>query len=167
MKDQIPSVQLPLQIQDEGEKNSDERKAGEVPLATVRLIAGELNDMKGPATTFSPVQMWDVIVPVVGQVDIPFPAQHNCILFVRRGGVKVLSGDDGEGKQTSLGPQDLALMHLDGSDVLRIHVDQPDTSVIILGGEPLNEPIAAQGPFVMNSFEEIQKANMDYRMGKF
>jgi redox-sensitive bicupin YhaK (pirin superfamily) len=156
LKDKIPSVQLPLLG---GEKES---------LATVRLIAGELNDIQGAAKTFSPVQMWDVTLPHAGgEVDIPFPAEHNCIVFVRRGSVQVLSGDDGQGKKSSLGPQDVAVMHLDGSSNLRIRVDQPDTSLLIMGGEPLHEPIAAQGPFVMNTHDEIRKASMDYRSGKF
>jgi redox-sensitive bicupin YhaK (pirin superfamily) len=153
---QIPTVSLPLGA-------TEEEK-----LATVRLIAGEMNEVKGKAKTFSPVQMWDVNLPHAGaEVDIPYPADHNCIVFVRRGGVQILTGEDGEGKTSKLGPQDVALMHLDGSSSLRVRVDQPDTSLLIMGGEPLNQPIAAQGPFVMNTFAEIQKANSDYRAGKF
>lgn len=78
-----------------------------------------------------------------------------------------MSGEDGEGKKSSLGPQDVALMHLDGSDKIRVRTEKPDTSLLIMGGEPINEPIAAQGPFVMNTFDEIRKANLDFRAGKF
>jgi redox-sensitive bicupin YhaK (pirin superfamily) len=153
---QIPSVSLPLGA-------TEEEK-----LATVRLIAGEMADVKGKAKTFSPVQMWDVILPDAGaEVDIPYPADHNCIVFVRRGGVQILSGEDGKGKISKLGPQDVALMHLDGSDSLRVRVDRPDTSLLIMGGEPLNQPIAAQGPFVMNTRDELRKAMSDYQAGKF
>ena len=110
--------------------------------------------------------MWDVSLPAKGtEVDIPFPASQNCIVFVRRGGVQVLGGDNK--KSSSLGPQDVAIMHLDGSDHLRVHVDQADTSLLIMGGEPLNEPIAAQGPFVMNTQAELRQAMVDYRSGKF
>ena len=161
LKDQIPSVDLPLKEQSGGETKEE-------PLATVRLIAGSLEDVNGAAKTFSPVQMWDVIMPHAGaEVDIPFPPEHNCIVFVRRGAVQVLSGEDGNEKKSSLGPQDVAIMHLDGSSSLRIRVEEPDTSLLIMGGEPLNEPIAARGPFVMNTFEEIQQAGMDYMSGKF
>jgi redox-sensitive bicupin YhaK (pirin superfamily) len=157
LNEHIPSVDLPL-----------EREEGTEPLATVRLIAGEMAEVKGAAKTFSPVQMWDVILPHAGtEVDIPFPAEHNCIVFVRRGGIQVMSGVDGEGKVSSLGPQDVAVMHLDGSDMLRVRVDQPDTSLVVLGGEPLNEPIAARGPFVMNTQQQLQEAMVDYRSGKF
>jgi redox-sensitive bicupin YhaK (pirin superfamily) len=88
-------------------------------------------------------------------------------VFVRRGGVEIISGEEGKGKTSKLGPQDVALMHLDGSDSIRVRVERPDTSILIMGGEPLNEPIAAQGPFVMNTFDEIRKAMSDYRAGKF
>lgn len=150
-KDKIPSVNLPL-----GSEGSD-------TLGTARLIAGELGAVKGAAKTFSPVQMWDVSLPHVGsEVDIPFPSDHNCIVFVRRGGVEVVT----DTKNTPLGPQDVALMRLDGNGTLRLRVAAPDSSVMILGGEPLNEPIAAQGPFVMNTQDEIHMAISDYRMGK-
>eukprot|EP00980_Cylindrotheca_fusiformis_P031215 scaffold25998_cov122-Cylindrotheca_fusiformis.AAC.8 len=152
----IPSVSLPL-------GTSEEEK-----LATVRLIAGEMADVKGTAKTFSPVQMWDVILPHAGaEVDIPYPADHNCIVFVRRGSVQVLSGEEGEEKVSKLGPQDVALMHLDGSGSLRIRVEQPDTSLLVMGGEPLNQPVAAQGPFVMTTQQELRQAMSDYRAGKF
>ena len=79
-----------------------------------------------------------------------------------------MSGDEGgNGKISKLGPQDVALMHLDGSHTIKLRVDRPDTSILIMGGEPLNEPIAAQGPFVMNSHDELRKAINDYRAGKF
>ena len=156
LKDQIPSVSLPIGASEED------------TLGTARLIAGEMDDIKGKAKTYSPVQMWDVILPNAGpEVDIPFPSDHNCIVFVRRGRVQVLSGENGEGKKSALGPQDVAVMHLDGSDHLRVRVDKPDTSLLIMGGEPMNEPIAAQGPFVMNTYDEIRKANIDFRSGKF
>jgi redox-sensitive bicupin YhaK (pirin superfamily) len=79
----------------------------------------------------------------------------------------LLSGADGEGKKSSLGRQDVAVMHRDGSTTLRICVDKPDSSILIMGGEPLDEPIAAQGPFVMNTFDEIRKAREDFQRGKF
>ena len=154
--EQIPSVTLPLNKPD-----------GDDALGSARIIAGELGATKGPAHTFSPVQLWDVSLPHAGsEVDIPFPADHQCIVFIRRGSVKVLSGDDGK-KEKELGPQDVALMRIDGSDVLRLRVNEPDSSVLIMGGEPINEPIANQGPFVMNTYDEIAKAISDYRNGKF
>jgi redox-sensitive bicupin YhaK (pirin superfamily) len=151
----IPVVSLPL--------GNDDKQS---QLATARIIAGELGTAKGAAKTFSPVQLWDVILPHAGsEIDLPFPADHNCIVFIRRGSVEILSGE-GELKATKLSPQEVALMRLDGSSALRIRVLEPDSSVLILGGEPLNEPIAARGPFVMNTQDELRKAMSDYQSGK-
>ena len=57
-------------------------------------------------------------------------------------------------------------MRLDGSDTVRLCVVDANSSFLILGGEPLNEPIAHQGPFVMNTREGIHKTISDYRLGK-
>ena len=152
----IPVVNLPF--------NSE----GDSVMAKARIIAGSLGETNGAAQTFSPVQMWDINLPHAGaEVDLPFPSDHNGMVFVRRGSVDILSGDDAKGKKYSVGPQDVALLRMDGSDVVRLRVNEPDSSVMILGGEPLNEPIAAQGPFVMNTYDEIHKAVSDFRMGKF
>ena len=60
--------------------------------------------------------------------------------------------------------QGVALMHL-GGDVLRLSATAPDTQVLLLAGEPIDEPIAARGPFVMNTAEEIYQANHDFMNG--
>jgi len=158
-KEKIPRVELPVK-----------RDEGSDPLGSIRVIAGEVDEVTGAAETFSPVQMWDVSLPLAGaEVDLPFPAEHNCIVFVRRGSVQVLSGEeDSNGmKSRLLGPQDVAIMHLDGSALLRVRVEESDTSLLVMGGEPLHEPIAAQGPFVMNTQKELQQAMIDYRSGRF
>jgi len=155
----IPEVNLPLGATEP-----------ENVIGKARIISGELSDTKGAAKTFTPVQMWDLIFTNKGvEVDLPYPADYNLILFVRRGRAQVLTDESTNGngaKALSLGPQDIAVMNMDGSQTVRIRVDEPNTSVIFLGGEPIDEPIAARGPFVMNSDEEIMQAMMDYRSGK-
>ena len=134
---------------------------------TVRVIAGSFDGTKGPASTHSPVELWDVKLHKEGAVaDLPFHADHNCIVFVRRGGIDVLTGKDGADADP-LGPQDVALMTRDSGDTLRVRAATDDTSLVVMGGKPLNEPIAARGPFVMNTWEEIMQANQDYRSGNF
>jgi redox-sensitive bicupin YhaK (pirin superfamily) len=151
----IPVVSLPLGAE------------GDNVLGTARLIAGDLGETKGAAKTFSPVNMWDISLKHLGsEVDLPYPADHSCIVFVRRGGVEVLSGEEDNLKSEKLGPQDVALMRNDGGEKLRIRVTKPDSSVVIMGGEPIDEPIAAQGPFVMNTNQEISEAIMEYRSGQ-
>jgi quercetin 2,3-dioxygenase len=161
LKQDIPVVNLPL-----GATN-------DAAVATARIIAGELGDTNGAARTFSPVHVWDINLPKADhlEVDLPFPAHHNCLLFVRRGSVEVVQpGQDGSASSVhqKLQPQEVALMARDGvSNTIRLRVLEPDSSVLLLGGEPLDEPIAAQGPFVMNTQQEIQQAMLDYRSGRF
>jgi quercetin 2,3-dioxygenase len=153
LKNDIPVVSLPL--------GSEENTR----IASARIIAGELGNTKGAAMTFSPVQMWDVNIPKSGAtVEIPFPEKHNCIVFVRRGIVEIMGDHQ---SSTKLNPQDVALMERDGSTQLRLRIHEDNSSVLILGGEPLNEPIAAQGPFVMNTQAELRQAFADYRSGDF
>jgi quercetin 2,3-dioxygenase len=178
LKNDIPVVPIPTSMSAASVDSEQDL------LGTVRLIAGEFNGIKGAASTYSPVQMWDVSLPTADAVvDLPYPADHNCIIFCRRGSVEIVSGNDDDGdddnandsrsssnnklKSSTLGPQDVALMHYDGSTTLRLKVKERDSSIMILGGEPLNEPIAAHGPFVMNTQDEINQAISDYRMGKF
>ena len=156
LNEKIPVVNLPLNLED-----------GTEPIGTARIIAGSLGDSKGAAKTFSPVELWDISLPHAGsEVDLPFSKDHTCIVFVRRGSVDVLSGEGEELKASKLGPQDVALMQTDGSDFLKLRVIEPDSSVLIMGGEPLDEPIAARGPFVMNTQEQLNQAMIDFRNGK-
>lgn len=156
LNENIPVINLPL-----GSTIED-------AIGSARVIAGELGNTKGAAKTFSPVNMWDIILPKKdSEIEIPYPSDHNCIVFVRRGSVEVMSSQqEGKLKNNHLGPQDVALMRVDGSEVLRLKVNEANTSLVIMGGEPLNEPIAHQGPFVMNTPEEINRAISDYRTGK-
>lgn len=172
LKKDIPVVTLPVGNDSGGDNNNSEGDDNNNELAKARIIAGELGNVHGAAKTFSPVQMWDVILPKANmEVDLPYPADHQCMIFVRRGSVDVLSGelssDDTTSKSSTLGPQDVAIMRMDGSNMLRLRVKEPNSSIMILGGEPLNEPIAAQGPFVMNTYDEIRQAINDYTRGKF
>jgi len=152
----IPVVNLPLNAEEGTESQGQ-----------ARIIAGNLDEMKGAAKTFSPVQMWDVSLPNAGsEIEFPFAADHNCMVFVRKGSVEVLSGEGEDLNASTLGPQDLALMRKDKSETLKLRVVESNSSVIIMGGEPLNEPIAARGPFVMNTQQQLQQAMQDYRNGK-
>merc|ERR1719424_515835 len=129
---------------------------------TVRIIAGEMDGVVGPAKTVSPVELWDVSLPDVARATvISLPEGHTVILFVRRGSLGV--GE--EGSEQTVGAQGVALLGGDGRSV-RLAAQEPDTQVLLLGGQPLNEPIAAQGPFVMNTRQELLQANMDFQEGR-
>lgn len=130
--------------------------------ATVRVIAGEFRGTKGPASTFSPVELWDVSLPQTGKpIVLSLPDGHTGIVFVRRGAIAIGS----KGAEERVGPQGVALLEGAGSS-LRLVAQEAGTQLLMLGGEPLNEPIAAQGPFVMNTRQEIMEANMDFQNGR-
>lgn len=154
---QIPAVDI-YETEDENGECAAE------PVGNVRVIAGSFNETKGPASTFSPVELWDVTINKKhAVVDLPFPAKYNCVVFVRRGNIDIVGENN---TKRHVGPQAVSLMGKNG-DVIRIQSRGKDTSILIMGGLPLDEPIAARGPFVMNTMDEIHQANRDYQSGKF
>jgi len=122
-----------------------------------RIIAGEFKGVKGPAMTYSPVNLWDVgLLKQEKEFELEFAEGHTTLVFVRKGSVEV------QGKKLSLA--DVAIMENAGTKI-SIKATQDDTSILIMSGEPLNEPIAARGPFVMNTQQELQEAMHDYQFG--
>ena len=139
-------------------KESAECSAAPLDEGYVRIIAGELRGTKGPAETFTPVNLWDIsLLKKDKDYEFDIEAGHNLIVFVRRGSVEV------QGQQLQLA--DVAIMNKTGS-VLTLKAKDDDTSVLILSGEPIDEPIAARGPFVMNTHDELEQVWMDYRFGQ-
>lgn len=123
---------------------------------SVRVIAGDYAGTQGVASTFSTVNLWDVDIKAGSKVVLPLPAGQNAMLFVRRGSVML--------EHTALHAGDLAMLQLEGADAELLA--STDSSLIMLGGEPINEPIVASGPFVMNTEAEIHRAMMDYHSGQ-
>eukprot|EP00039_Didymoeca_costata_P006352 m.89459 g.89459 ORF g.89459 m.89459 type:complete len:316 (+) comp13222_c0_seq1:137-1084(+) len=126
---------------------------------TVRIIAGEFNGVKGPAETFTPVNMWDVNISTVDKLfEFDIISGHNTLVFVRRGAIDV--------QGSSLTLADVAILSLEG-DKFFVEAKEKDTQLLILSGEPIDEPIANRGPFVMNTQEELVQAMRDYSAGRF
>ena len=124
----------------------------------VELVAGENAGHIGPAKTFSPINMMNARLNENGKAEFEFPVDYNTALLMIEGKCTV---DD-----EVLVPTDhLAVFKNDG-ERFTISADEEST-VLILSGKPLNEPIAAQGPFVMNTDEEIAQAIKDFQEGKF
>jgi hypothetical protein len=125
---------------------------------TIEVIAGEYKGTKGSASTFTPVHMFNAKLKKGGNADFQFPAEYNTALLVIEGNITV-NGN----KET---PTDhLALMANDG-ETFQIEASD-DAIVLVLSGQPINEPIAAQGPFVMNTRQELMEAFNDFNLGKF
>ncbi|HZJ21306.1 MAG TPA: pirin family protein [Pricia sp.] len=124
----------------------------------IEVIAGEYKGTKGTASTFTPVHMFNAKLNKGGKADFRFPSEYNTVLLVLEGHIVV------NGKEEV--PTDhLALMANDGESFEVEATD--DTVVLVLSGEPINEPIAAQGPFVMNTREELAEAFNEFNTGKF
>ena len=122
----------------------------------VRVIAGEFAGVQGVASTYSPVNLWDITLNAGKTVEVIVPEGHNTMLFVRQGRIS-MGG-------SVIGAADLALLEREGT---RIKLQaQEDTSMLLMGGEPIAEPIVASGPFVMNTEQEIRRAMMDYQSGR-
>ncbi len=124
----------------------------------IEVIAGEYKGIKGTASTFTPVHLFNSKLNKGGKAEFQFPAHYNTALLVLEGEI-IVNG-------TEKTPTDhLALMSNDG-EIFNIEASE-DALVLVLSGEPINEPIAAQGPFVMNTREELREAFNDYNIGKF
>ncbi|MCA4776913.1 pirin family protein [Empedobacter stercoris] len=130
----------------------------EVENGFVEVIAGKYNQAKGAASTFSPVNMLNAKLNEGGKANFNFPAHYNTILLVIEGEVKV--------NNQEIVPTDHLLLFTNEGEDFTIEATESSV-VLILSGEPLNEPIASYGPFVMNTQEQIREAFDDYNHGKF
>lgn len=124
----------------------------------VEVIAGNYQNAKGSASTFSPIEMYNLKAKKGGKASFNIPKTHNTFILVLEGIVTI------NGTET-IATNHLALMKNDGDEFI-INVNE-DAVVFIAGGAPLNEPIVHYGPFVMNTAEEINEAIMEYQSGKF
>jgi len=123
----------------------------------VEVIAGEYGGVKGPATTFTPIHAYNARLKKDAKLDLSFSKEYNTGLLVIEGNVKV-NGINAHADH-------FVLLKNDGED-LSIETTE-DSIILILSGEPINEPIVAYGPFVMNTWEEIEQAVDDVNAGKF
>ena len=124
----------------------------------LRLIAGEFDGLRGPAHTFTDIQVWDIRLQAGKSATFDLREGHNTALVVLKGAVQL------NGQEMAREGQ-LALFDRDGTQV---HVDADQDAVfLILSGEPIDEPIVGHGPFVMNSEAEIEQAFVDFQSGRF
>jgi quercetin 2,3-dioxygenase len=124
----------------------------------VDIIAGTYKDVKGPATTFSPINLFNAKLKKGARLDLSFSNTTNTGLLVIEGGINI--------NESKTAPENnFILLGRDGNDIAIEAVN--DSIILILNGEPINEPIASYGPFVMNTQDEIKEAYQDFHDGKF
>ncbi|MBL8238347.1 MAG: pirin family protein [Bryobacterales bacterium] len=138
---------------------------GEIPnvalpdgAGTVRLIAGSYAGREGAASTFTPMQVWDVRLRGGGRAELPAPEGWSAALVVLSGTVHVNGGEAAKEGQLVVFEQ--------GGEGVRAEAEG-DSVVVLLSGEPIAEPIVGHGPFVMNTQAEIGQAIEDFRRGRF
>jgi len=126
--------------------------------AQARMIAGSLRDGKGPAATHSPITIFDLSFARDGQVEFELPRGFTSLVF----GLEGRAGIGPELQSIESG----AMAFLDRADGLVRLRGERDARLLVLSGEPIDEPVASYGPFVMNTRAELQQAVSDYQSGK-
>ena len=123
----------------------------------LRVIAGSFIGRKGPARTVTPIELYDLELKAGHSVLLTFPERHNASLFILQGRASV------NGSQAA-GEAELIVCARDGSQLTV--VAHEDSRLLVMTGEPIDEPIARYGPFVMNTKTELVQAVQDYQAGK-
>lgn len=139
-------------------KNSEMKKVDLGENGCIEVIAGDYNGEKGPASTFSPVNLMNAKLKKDGKADFSFPAGFNTAALVIEGSVVVNGGEKV--------PTDHFVLFENEGENFTLEATE-DSVILVISGEPLNEPIFPHGPFVMNSREEIIQAFDDFNNGKF
>jgi len=123
----------------------------------LEIIAGEFNEVKGPAKTFTSVHLSNLHLKKEGTFSLQFPSHYNTGLLIVQGSVQV--------NEKRAPTNHFVLFANDGEDI-NISASE-DSTILILSGEPIQEPLVAYGPFLMNTWEEIEQAISDFNLGKF
>jgi quercetin 2,3-dioxygenase len=123
----------------------------------VEVIAGEFKGVKGAASTFTPIEMYNAKIKKGAAVTFDLPENFNTGILVVEGAVKV----NGE-----KAPADNFILFKNEGETISIEAEE-DSILFVISGEPINEPIAAYGPFLMNTNEELEQALEDFNKGKF
>lgn len=124
--------------------------------ASLRVVAGSLGETKGPARTHTPLAVYDGRIAAGAEIDLPVPAGWTGLVAVLSGAVSI-----GERRVAA---ESVAVLDRSGDRVRLVGADA-ESRLLILTGEPLGEPIAQMGPFVMNTREELVRAVEDFRRG--
>lgn len=125
---------------------------------TLRVIAGSYSGQQGPAATFSELNVWDVRLQSGTEITLSVPEDHSAAIAVLRGAVTANGSREAKDAE-------LVLLEHSGSEI-RVAA-AADSTILVLSGVPIDEPIAGYGPFVMNTRQEIETAMNDFRLGRF
>lgn len=140
-------------------KNSEMGKVSlENNAGQIEVIAGEYRGTKGPAHTFSPIEMYNVKLNAGGSATLDLPENYNTGMLMIDGSATI-NGDHEA-------PANQFVLFKNSGRKIDMHSESGCT-ILLLSGEPLNEPVAHYGPFLMNTTDELQQAVEDFNAGKF
>ena len=125
--------------------------------SVVEVIAGEFKGVKGPASTFTPLHVYNIRLKKGAELTLELPSNYNTGLLVIEGAIKV---------NASEAPTDNFVLFANDGERIDLHADE-DSVLLLISGEPIDEPIAQYGPFLMNKWEELEQAIADVSAGKF
>ncbi len=125
---------------------------------SLRVIAGSFGDIMGPARTFTPINIWDVGLCRGKTAALDVPEGHTLSVLVLSGTVEI------NGKEIAREAQTVLLGRDGGGIIIEAN---GDAKLLVLSGAPIDEPVIAHGPFVMNTVDEIKQAMLDFQSGKF
>jgi hypothetical protein len=124
----------------------------------LRVIAGEFNGVQGPASTFTPINLWDLRINPGGNALFTPPERYTTAFLVLQG--EVLTNDEQPAKAGEF------VLFENGPGSIRVET-RSESIILVLNGAPLNEPVVQYGPFVMNTTDEIRQAIEDFESGRF
>lgn len=127
-------------------------------IGSLRVIAGDYRGHRGPARTFTSMDVWDVRLQAGATLHLPIALGRNAALVALRGSIRV-------NDQQDVSPASLVLLERDGEHASVTAL--VDATLLLLSGEPIDEPIVGYGPFVMNSQAQIAEAFDDFHAGRF
>ena len=123
----------------------------------IEVIAGEYKETKGPASTFTPLHVYNARLKKGANVELSFPSSYNTGILVVEGSATI------NGKEAAT---DHFVLFKNDGEFISVEASE-DAILLVLSGEPINEPIAQYGPFLMNTWEELEQAIADVSAGKF
>lgn len=124
----------------------------------LRVIAGVYAGVAGPAQTYTPINAWDLRLTAGHRVELPVPDGYTTVVLVLKGKVLINESEHA-------GAANLAQFEREGTGIVLEAADE--ATVLVLNGEPIDEPVVGYGPFVMNTEQEIHQAIADFQKGRF